>query len=36
MKTIIVDDEPWMLEQFRQECDELEDIRLESSGSVYN
>ncbi|MBR2781307.1 MAG: response regulator [Eubacteriaceae bacterium] len=29
MKTIIVDDEPWMLEQFRQECDELEDIEMD-------
>ena len=33
MKTILVDDEPWMIEQFRQECGELEDMEVEGTFS---
>jgi len=29
MRTILVDDEPWMLEEFRQECDQLRDIEMD-------
>ncbi|MBR2780679.1 MAG: response regulator [Eubacteriaceae bacterium] len=33
MKTILVDDEPWMIEQFRQECGELADMEVEGTFS---
>ena len=29
MRTILVDDEPWMLEEFRQECDQLPDLEMD-------
>ena len=29
MRMILVDDEPWMLEEFRLECDQLQDIEID-------